>query len=273
MKIADVGLGDRMKLYETRENIPLLPLVPIVARVDGIGFSKFTKKMHRPYDERLHEAMLWTTHYLVQEFGANCGYTQSDEISLGWDLDFKSEIYGGNRAQKLVSHLAAKATHCFWKEYQKFFVKDDSHGPYNGFDARIWTLPNLTEASNAFLWREQDATRNSIQQATRAYYSHKECYHKNTAEMHEMLWEKGVNWNDYPNWFKRGTYILKRKEKIPFSSEEIERLPEKHKARANPDLLVERTVFAHESPRLGTLINRGDYLFNGAYPEYIDTEE
>lgn len=60
--------GDRMKLYEHQEaGRRLLPLLPVCARVDGKGFSKFTKGLQRPYDTRLVELMCQTTAYLVQE--------------------------------------------------------------------------------------------------------------------------------------------------------------------------------------------------------------
>jgi hypothetical protein len=41
-------------------------------------------------------------------------------------------------------------------------------------------------------------------------YSHKECENKNTSELQEMCFQKGVNWNDYSAREKRGGLVLKK---------------------------------------------------------------
>ena len=46
-------LGDRIKNYESQSDIRMLHFIPVIARLDGKGFSKFTKGLKRPYDERL----------------------------------------------------------------------------------------------------------------------------------------------------------------------------------------------------------------------------
>lgn len=75
--------GDRMKLYESAESSRKLdPKFPIVARIDGRSFSKFTKKMQRPYDQRMSDAMVDTTAFLVQETHALLGYTQRTRFHL-----------------------------------------------------------------------------------------------------------------------------------------------------------------------------------------------
>ena len=84
---------------------------------------------------------------------------------------------------------------------------------------------------------------------------------------HDMLFEAGVNWNDYPAFFKRGTYVQRRTVSIPFSAEELDRLPEKHEARNNPALIVERQVCTVlDMPPLGTVTNREAVIFDGAEP-------
>jgi tRNA(His) 5'-end guanylyltransferase len=78
------------------------------------------------------------------------------------------------------------------------------------FDARAFTIPDQVEVHNYFVWRQKDATRNSISMAAQAHFSHKQLLNKNTNEMQEMLWaEHGVNWNDYDPRFKRGTLVYK----------------------------------------------------------------
>lgn len=106
------ALGDRLKSYERMETSQtFLKGVPVYARIDGRSFSKFTHGMERPYDERMSEIMKEVTRYLVEETGACTGYTQSDEISLGWWVpDLKSDIFFGYKKQKMVSTLSALAT-------------------------------------------------------------------------------------------------------------------------------------------------------------------
>ena len=76
IKYKNDQMGDRMKSYEAQTcGIKLIPRIPVIARLDGKGFSKFTKGLKRPYDERLSNLMVETTKYLVKETNANCGYS------------------------------------------------------------------------------------------------------------------------------------------------------------------------------------------------------
>lgn len=202
------SLGDRMKFYETL-NFPqkLMPNIPVLARLDGKNFHYITRDLKRPYDENFSKCMRLLTRMLVQETNATIGYTQSDEITLSWyTTDYKSEIWFNGKPQKMISILSAIASVEF--SYIASFQLPEIVKYKPLFDARVWTVPNLIEATNVFVWREQDATRNSIQMSARTYFSHKECQNKSCPELQEMLFKKhGINWNDYPTFFKRGTYI------------------------------------------------------------------
>ena len=129
-------------------------------------------------------------------------------------------------------------------------------------------MPNKTEAVNVLIWRELDATRNSISMAAQSQFSHNQLMKKSCNEMQEMLFqEKNINWNDYPDFFKRGTYIRRKEVSTPFTAEEIEKLPLKHNARTNPGLVVVRHVVDSISlPPLTKISNREDVVFNGAEP-------
>ena len=131
-------------------------------------------------------------------------------------------------------------------------------------------MPTEQEAVNCLLWRELDATRNSIQMAAQALYSHKQLHQKNTSQMQEMLWQKGINWNDYPARFKRGGYFQRRVIARKFMVEELAQLPPLHDARKNPDLMVTRQVIAPLELRpLLNVGNRVDVIFRGCTPEPI----
>ncbi len=261
------ALGDRMKSYEKLSQQRFMPRLPIIARLDGKGFSKWTRNFRRPYDERMSRTMVETTRRLVEETNACIGYTQSDEITLVFYSDSeKSQVFFDGKIAKMHSVIASMCTAYFNEIAKTQFDCDLPDNPAI-FDCRVFQVPTLEEAANAVLWRERDATKNSVSMATRSYYSHKEMMNKNSSEMQDMLMDKGINWNDYPLFFKRGTFIQRVKSKRAFTIEEIDSLPEKHQARKNPNLLVERTDYKEiDMPPFGKVLNRADVIFNGSKP-------
>lgn len=261
-------LGDRMKMYEGIEcDRKFMPGLPIVSRLDGRNFSKFTAGLDRPFDSRLHECMVRTTKYLVDHTVATCGYTQSDEITLVWG----DNPWFDGRIFKMTSQLAAQATLFFFTSLSELIPEYAKKMPT--FDARVWSMPNKKEATNVFLWRELDATKNSISMAAQHYFSHKKLHGKNSNEKQDMLMSCGVNWNDYPESFKRGTYILRRTHERKFTEEEILVLPDYHEAKKNPEILVKRQYLSVENlPIFGTILNREQVIFENAIPRTSNHE-
>lgn len=261
-------LGDRMKVYESAEaGRRLMDQLPICARIDGKGFSRFTRELKRPYDERLSKLMVETTIHLVEETTALAGYTQSDEISLLWfQADPKAQVYLDRRIQKLTSILASMATAKFNAGLPA--ALPEKAGSLAIFDCRVWAVPNKDEAANTFLWRERDASKNSVSMAARALYSHAELQDKSGSQMQELLFQKGVNWNDYPPFFKRGTFVLRRAINRRFTESELAELPPRHAAKLDPELVVSRTeVRPVEMPSFGKVLNRVGVLFDGEEPK------
>lgn len=259
-------LGDRMKLLEQQEaGRKFLPLLPIMARIDGKTFHNWTKDLDRPYDGRFTNMMIETTKFLVEETGAKIGYTQSDEISLIYYSDtYESQIFFDGKIHKMNSVLASFATGFFNSIVQKYF---EEKRPLAYFDCRVWQVPTKMEAVNTILWRELDASKNSISMAARHYFSHNQLMNKTGSEMQEMMFkEHGVNWNDYPTFFKRGTYIQRRKVLRKFTEEELARIHEKF--RPGKDEVKERTdIIKLELPQLTKISNRVEVIFDGADPE------
>lgn len=225
------SLGDRMKSYEfPSTSRKAFKGQPMVVRLDGKSFHNFTKGLKRPYDERLSKLMVATTTALVDRFQAKVGYTQSDEISLVWNIecDSSAEFPFDGRFQKMESLLASYATAFFNKKLAEFLPEKEDELPT--FDARAFVVPNLMEAYHALLWRQQDATKNAISMAAQSMFSHKQLQKKNGAEMQEMMWSThGVNFNDYPAFFKRGTFVRRVKRERVLTQAELERLPEAHR--------------------------------------------
>lgn len=261
-------LGDRMKQYEAMETgRRTMSRLPICVRIDGKCFSAFTRGLVRPYDSRLSRLMISTTRYLVQESGALAGYTQSDEISLLlWQEDLKAQVFLDRRIQKLTSILASMATGYFNAHLAEAIP--ERAGRIALFDCRVWAVPNKDEAANTFYWREVDATKNSVSMAASCYYSHKELHGKGRADQQEMLFAKGVNWNDYPAFFKRGTFLIRRKTERKFTTVEMAALPSAHEAHKNPDLVVTRQdIWEVDMPPFGSVTNRVGVLFDGEAPQ------
>lgn len=260
-------LGDRMKVYEGMEaGRRLMPLLPVIARIDGRAFHSFTRGMDRPFDATFSSCMLDTTAGLVRETGACMGYTQSDEITLAWHADTtQSQIWFDGRVAKMTSQLAAQTTLIFYRLVLERMPQYADRLPT--FDARVWSVPTRAEGANAFLWREWDATKNSVSMAASAHFSHGALMGKNSQHKHDLLHSVGVNWNDFPVLFKRGAYVQRRTRSTPFSVDELEQLPPKHAARLNPGLVVERSVCtALDMPPFGTVTNRAEVIFDGAEP-------
>ena len=194
-----------MKGYENVSRNVLTRRTPVILRVDGRAFHTFTRGFATPFDQMMHNAMVATATALVQEIqGAKVAYGQSDEISvLLTDYDtLQTDAWFGYNIQKMVSIAASVATIAFNESIGGY----PEYGTYRKpaqFDARVFSLPK-EEVVNYFVWRQQDATRNSIQMVARTHFSHKQCHKKNVSDLQDMLMEKGINWNNTPTHFKRG---------------------------------------------------------------------
>lgn len=258
--------GARMKMYEAHSNPALLSGLPVCARLDGRSFHSFTKHVKRPFSDTFHEMMVDITRHLVVESCATVGYTQSDEISLVW---VERPFFDGN-THKLCSTLAAMASvrlnGLSYVKEDDDIVRETASGlawhMAPTFDCRAWVVPSLVEAMNAILWRQQDAYRNSIQMAAQHHLSHKACENLNGKELQEkLLAEVAVNWEDYPTWARRGTFVKHVKTRRAFTSEELNALSLKHNAHKNPDLLVERRILQNCDLDLREIKDRVAALF------------
>lgn len=270
-----MNLGDRMKIYENMSTPKrVMPLSPVIARLDGKAFHSFCRGLEKPFDIRFMDLMNDVTSYLVEKSNALVGYTQSDEISLLFYSDnMRSQIFMDGKIQKMISILAAMATARF-NSVLDIYLPEKSE-KIALFDCRVFSVPTKIEAVNCFLWREQDATRNSIQSAGQTYFSHKRLHKLNCNQIQDLLWkEKNINWNDYMSGFKRGRWVQKRIFMRKFFENEIEKLPKKHEARTNPGLIVKRTeVSLVYLPQLNKIKNKIDVVFNGSSPEVVEDDE
>lgn len=230
------NLAKRMKEYESVSRTKLINRLPVVLRLDGKAFHSFTRNFQKPFDKVLIKTMQDTMKYLCENIqGCVLGYTQSDEITLvlvNYEK-LNSEPWFDYKVQKMCSIAASMATMAFNKIFSENtyllcdrdkngVIKDKSYilihqahlrSLYKGamFDARCFNIPK-EEVTNNIYWRQLDATRNSIQMVGQANFSHKELQNKSCNQIQDMLFtQKGINWNDYPTYLKRGSCCIKEK--------------------------------------------------------------
>lgn len=217
------SLGDRMKkFYEDRTRFSLLRRTYTMIRIDGKAFHTYTKGLKKPFDIGLIEDMNATAAYLCKNMmGAKLAYVQSDEISvLLTDFDdLSTQAWFDNNLQKMSSVAASLATSEFNRLRLARIINSNEETPIKllmiekktmaNFDARVFQLPTLTEVVNYFIWRQQDATRNSISSVAQSLYSHKELHGKSSNEMQELIFQKGINWDGFSYREKRGGVITK----------------------------------------------------------------
>lgn len=254
-------LGDYLKPIEQAEaGRKADPFLPLMARIDGKCFSKFTKGLQRPFDERFVALMVATTAYLVEESEALLGYCQSDEISLFWNLDKQNysnrEFWFGGKFQKMTSVLASSASSFFTANIPSFIP--EKKGYYPAFDCRVWNVPDLEHVWKNFLWRYRDAEKNSVSMFARHHFSHRTLQDKTCREMKDMLREIGEPWERLPEFFREGTYVSRQRVLVQPDDERMKDIPEKYRP-TNP---VVRTV-VRQIPRMEAwetlLKDTGDY--------------
>ena len=202
MKFDD--LDTKMRVFETAADMRVLPGLYMVARIDGRSFTRLTKETHHfeaPYDLRFRDYMVATVEHLMQcGFRVVYGYTQSDEISL---LFHQEESVFERKMRKYNSILAGEAS-------AKFSLL---LGDLAAFDCRISQLPTEDLVVDYFRWRSEDAHRNALnshcywmlrKQGQTAEHATRAMLRLSVAAKNELLFQNGINFNDLPNWQKRG---------------------------------------------------------------------
>lgn len=197
-------LDKKLRIYETAHDFCVPPNIYMVARIDGRGFTKLTKEKQnfkRPFDETFRDHMIETVkHLMTCGFKIIYGFTESDEISLLFDLN---EDTFSRKTRKYNSILAGEAS-------AKFSLLLNDLGV---FDCRISQLPRKQDVIDYFRWRNEDAHRNALnahcywllrKQGKSAIESTKEIEGKSNSFKNELLFSNGINFNELPKWQKRG---------------------------------------------------------------------
>ena len=247
-------MGTRMKEYEREYEQTFKTGSPVLARIDGRCFSKFTKFCSKPFSQNLHDNFVETVRALMRETGADIGYTQSDEITLMWLNDRPDgQLWFGGKVQKMVSSLSAFTTAKFNElvKPQKFAM----------FDARVWQIEDHTEVMNSVLWRVIDCDKNAVSALAHHIFSHNELQGKHKDQMLDMLNERqSIDQNSAMireflelKPFRQGTFISKAVHFSHLSEQEREELPEKHNVHKFPDLMIKRAHYVKQNIPFATM--------------------
>ncbi len=235
------SIGDRMKNYEAVPKIKLQRRTPVIIRLDGKSFHTWTRWLKNgdpslnksPFSDIMFKTMSITMINLANDIqNASFAYAQSDEISIllnDWKT-LKTDQWFGAGVQKMASISSSMATAVFNDALK------ESPAPLALFDARVFNIPK-EEVANYFIWRQQDATRNSINMLAQYHFSHNELQNLNTDQVQEKLFtERGINWNDIDTWKRRGYCATNKSfdQEIPIFTQDREYI-EQHLIEGNDD--------------------------------------
>lgn len=200
-------LDTKMRIFETAHDHCVLPGLFMVARLDGRNFTRLTRELcdfEAPFDVRFRDMMTATVEHLMQcGFRVVYGYTQSDEISLLFHRE--TDVFQ-RKLRKYNSVLAGEAS-------AKFSIL---LGQIGCFDCRICQLPGPEQVYDYFLWRSEDAHRNALnghcywllrKEGQTPEAAAKTLFGMSVSEKNELLFERGVNFNEIPAWQKRGVGV------------------------------------------------------------------
>ncbi len=204
-------LDKEMRKYEESLDQIILPEIYMVARLDGRNFTRLTKevcKFEAPFDIKFRDLMIHSVKHLMEcGFKVVYGFTESDEISI---LFSQKEETFSRKVRKYNSILSAEVSSAFSMKLGKIAA----------FDCRVVPLPTIERVQDYFLWRQEDAHRNSlnshcywllrkegksVQEATNTLKG------KSVSFKNELLFSKGINFDKLPAWQKRGIGFWKEK--------------------------------------------------------------
>ncbi len=202
MKFDD--LDAKMRVYEQSLDQILLPELYMVARLDGNRFTRLTREIcafEAPFDISFRDMMIETIKALMTYgFRVIYGFTESDEISL---LFHPREDTFGRKVRKYNSLLAGVASAAFSARLRRQAV----------FDCRMVPLPTVERVQDYFLWRQEDAHRNSLnshcywmlrKQGKNAEEAAQMLKGQSISFKNELLFRNGINFDKLPSWQKRG---------------------------------------------------------------------
>lgn len=213
------SLKNRMESYMDSTNIKLLPKIPLIINVNGRSFSKNTSLLDKPFCQKFAECMFSTMLKLCSDIdGTIFAYHHNDEITLAIrnDQSLDTNSWYDNKIQKICSAVSSIATMHFNTCANAI---DLNLMGETIFITQVFAVPNVAEAINALVFKQQQNFQTSIQFAC-FYELLKKNYDKNNIK--EMLsglsidekidllqQECSIDFNDYSASYRRGSACYK----------------------------------------------------------------
>ena len=201
-----------MKDFEVYSSLKVPKNSKIIVRLDGRSFHKLAKDLNliKPYDENFYQVMSKVCNELFKEFSPVFVYTFSDEISL-----LLERIPFDGRIEKINSVIASFTASSFVLHYNADFKKPPS------FDSRIIPISD-EDVLKYFKWRQDESWKNCIASYgisfLKSKYSNKIANDKinglKSSEIHELLYQNGINLNDVETYKKRGIAVYRKNKKV-----------------------------------------------------------
>jgi len=190
----------RERNWKSRELYSKLLSPPtFLIRLDGRNFSRALEKFEKPYDISFARAMVETCKDILKEFNPAFAFTFSDEVTF-----LMRDIFSC-RVEKINSIIASEFS-------SRLSLR---LGMPLSFDSRI-IFAEKDEIADYLAWRQDEAWRNHIN--SYAFYTllkevgdrrkvQRMLKGKKSAEIHDMLYERGINLAKTPAWQRRGIVI------------------------------------------------------------------
>ena len=201
-----------MKDFEVYSSLKVPKNSKIIVRLDGRSFHKLARDLNlvKPYDENFYRVMSKVCNDLFKEFSPVFVYTFSDEISL-----LLEKIPFDGRIEKINSVIASFTSSSFVLHYDENFKKPPS------FDSRIIPISD-EDILKYFKWRQDESWKNCIASHgisfLKSKYSNKRANDMITglksSEIHELLYQNGINLNDVETYKKRGIAVYRKNKKV-----------------------------------------------------------
>ncbi len=258
-------LSTRMRRMEADEaDRRLDPTRPVVVRLDGVSFSTLTRSMSKPFDARLSEAMVAVAREVVTRHGAAIAFTVSDEVTAVWDAPSGKGVVmpHAGRPAKLASVLAGLASSVLTLRLAETMPRHATMHPH--FDGKAFSATDREEAANAVLARFHDGRRNAVSMAARAVFTHQALVGVPSSGQREMLAGRGIDFDAYPEAFRHGTFVRRRRFERTLTAEELAAMPPRARV-AGPVVRSEVAAVAMPCPFDG-LANRVGFVLDGEEP-------
>lgn len=256
--MANFKLKDRVDAYSEVSSFKLIGKLPIVTIVNGRSFAKLSTLLEKPFSNSLAQCLYSALVGLVQEIeGAVFGYTFNDELVVisRNDQTMETQPWYDNEIQKIASVTSSIATLQF-NNYAATLDLNFMGDPI--FYSQVFAVPNVTEAINVLVAKQQQAFQTAAQFA--CFYELLKKYDKN--DIKEMLagttiddkinllqQECSIDFNEYPIAFRRGVACYRAPKVVVFEGKEAI----KNKWVLNTDL----PIFTKEHTFLGSIFKNG----------------